>query len=101
MKKELLIMTLTRSNLENNKYYFYSYSPGYIIKVRDNRDKQNIISDSVSKNRFLLNRANFTFLEGHFRPATQEEMNWLNACIQAEKFIPFDEVNQSINYEIY
>lgn len=32
---------------------------------------------------------------------SQEEKNWLNACIEAKKFIPFDEVNQSINYEIY
>ena len=35
------------------------------------------------------------------KPATQKEKNWLNACIEANKFIPFDEVNQSINYEIY
>lgn len=94
-------MTLTRKDLENNKYYFYSYGPGYIVKIRDNTDERNIASASVSKDRFILNKKNFSFLEGDFRPATQEEKNWLDACIQANKFIPFDEVNQSINYEIY
>lgn len=70
-------------------------------------DGLNIYNTCKSKNWIcitgtILNKEsnNFCTLKG-VSEASQEKKNWLNACINANKFIPFDEVNQSINYEIY
>ena len=36
-----------------------------------------------------------------FRKATQEEKQWLEACIEANKFIPREQIKFDIYYEIY
>ena len=35
------------------------------------------------------------------RYATSEEISWLDACIKANKYIPFKEINIEPQYEIY
>jgi len=95
MKKEELIV---------GEYYLGSYEHDYIM-IYDG--KEECYSHFIEiKQRRYNNNGSFR-IKGSFskfkykRLATQEEKNWLDACIQAEKFIPLDEVNQSINYEIY
>ena len=34
-------------------------------------------------------------------PATPEQIQWLNACIKADKFIPFEDINLVKTYELW
>jgi len=37
----------------------------------------------------------------YFKEATFEQIAWLKACIEADDFVPFEEVKLNVNYEIY
>lgn len=92
MKKEELIV---------GEYYLGNYGHRKYLMIYNGNDNCTSLFINLDYDKFG-NSGSFRIKEFNYqRPATQEEKNWLNACIEANKFIPFDKVNQSINYEIY
>jgi hypothetical protein len=82
--------------------YIYEY-------FNDGREFINIITNHYNHvNIYLEKGKNFNpcgTLKIHFnkntRYATPEEISWLDACIKANKYIPFEEINIEPIYEIY
>ena len=81
--------------LEANKIYRFS---DYIVKVK---------SDGLLNGCYNIQNRRSFHVQGYFSSnfkqslASEEEKQWLEACIKANKFIPLKDVQMSINYEIY
>jgi hypothetical protein len=67
-----------------------------------------LYEDNINKTHFLGNYCkDYQFGNGNwgnnkeFRKSTSTEISWLNTCIKAGKYIPFEEINIEPQYEIY
>jgi len=96
MKKEDLII---------GNIYHLSWDNGHrylIMKIKDLKgDSRNVNASYIyiNENKFTIS---YLYLYGRLvRKATFEEICWYNACEKAKKFIPLDQVEMNINYEIY
>ncbi len=95
---------MTKEDLKKDHYYIVRYTSDYIIKYSGNELCHDVDTNQPSYN----NRGSFRFgtIANHstcipIREANQLEINWLDACIKANKFIPLSEIKQSIITEIY
>ena len=82
------------SDLIKDQYYTYNNNQySFILKAYGRDAKADNIGTPVIKG-----YSNHFCMEGYFnsctgfKPATQQQINWLNACIKANKFIPESEV---------
>ena len=97
MKKEDFII---------NKYYAYEPDSRQYIFIFNGFNSYGNIK---TLRKYLCNdylnseSSNFSSLNyGKYRTATQEEINWLDACTEADKFIPLNEIKpKTLNYECY
>lgn len=81
-------------------YYHYSWCGGRIVKIKNNFDDKNIEYLSLTSKDYS-SVVGFSFNQGNIRLATQQEINHLQACIKAGKYVecPKEEIINS--YELY
>jgi hypothetical protein len=85
--------------IENEVYYLDIISHKYIVKCKDKGKKCNNIN--LSYNTFNKEGDIRSFIKHLKRLATSEEKHWLNECIKANKFIPFNELKFNKTYELW
>lgn len=89
---------------------YYTIMPEHLqwesLHLCTNKDSKNqfsyrlYVSDDCKSNRF--NTCFWCFTKDiEYRLATSEEKHWLNECIKANKFIPFNELKFNKIYELW
>lgn len=70
---------------------------------RSFKDKIGFISYIFEDFSFYVSNNNYFDWEGNWIlvEPTNQEINWLEACEKANKFIPLDQIKTNIEYEIY
>ena len=98
---------MENEELKHGEIYYHEVSNSKFIEKFDkfNHNNEAIFRESVSikdKDRVyrIFDDEDFILEPTNLRKATQQEKDWLNACIAADKFIPLEEIINK-NYEIY
>lgn len=98
---------MVKSDFIHNEIYYYKsgglhFNYSYIFQANLNNK---ISNDSIGYNNYIDIDSSYLANGGHnpigeSRLATPKERAWLLKCIELNKFIPFDQIPETLIYEL-
>lgn len=89
-------------NLIPNQYYYCIYDTVHEYIFKSNGHKYTLLANYIHLHNLNFAINNFSNTQGSLnkvdliRPATQEEIDWLNECIKQNKFVPKESIKSCI-----
>ena len=96
-------MVIDTDNLIIGQYYYYTYRHGdrYIVKYTGVSSTCSYINFYANGATYYVSRGSLGYVGESIREATQDEIDWLDACIEAGKVVPKEDIINIKNYDLW